>query len=186
MNTAVTQGVEGTKGLLRKSGEVYVCTDEIIGLEEDALSAVTRMAETSPKKRARICAHKDNTAAIQEMIIVIRAGSYVAPHRHQNKCESFHLIDGHADIVVFEDNGDIRKVIRFARAHAFYYRLEAALFHTIIVRSDRIAFHEVTNGPFVANATEYAPFAPREGEAGIGAYQARLDRQISEWIATHG
>lgn len=168
-------------GLLEKSSEVLVCTDEIIGLEQDALAAVTRMAQASPKKRARICAHKDGTAAIQEMIIVIRQGSYVAPHRHQNKCESFHLIDGSADIVVFEDNGDIRKVIRFSRERAFFYRLEASLFHTIIVRSDRIAFHEVTNGPFVANATEYAPFAPREGEAGVAGYQAALDLKIAQW-----
>lgn len=172
-----------TSGLFEKSGEVLVCTDEIIGLEQAALNAVNRLADTSPKKRARICAHKDSLATIQEMIIVIREGSYIAPHRHKNKCESFHLIDGNADIVVFEDNGDIRKVIRFRREHAFYYRLEAELFHTIIVRSERITFHEVTNGPFVANGTEYAPFAPREGGGGIADYQKRLDQQISEWIA---
>jgi cupin fold WbuC family metalloprotein len=170
-----------TNGLFKKSGEVLVCTDEIIGLEQAALNAVNSLADTSPKKRARICAHKDSSAAIQEMIIVIREGSYIAPHRHKNKCESFHIIDGSADIVVFEDNGDIRKVIRFAREHAFYYRLEAELFHTIIVRSDRITFHEVTNGPFIANATEFASFAPRESEDGIADYQVKLDKQIAEW-----
>lgn len=172
-----------TNGLLQKSREVLVCTDEIIGLELAALNAVNSLANTSPKRRARICAHKSSSASIQEMIIVIREGSYIAPHRHKNKCESFHLIEGNADIVVFEDNGNIRKVIRFCRERVFYYRLEAELFHTIIVRSERITFHEVTNGPFVASGTEYSPFAPREGGDGIAEYQKRLDQQISEWIA---
>lgn len=172
-----------TEGLLQVSGEVFVCTDEVIGLGQSALVAVTRMAEASPRKRARICAHKSSAAAIHEMMIVILVGSYIAPHRHQNKCESFHLIEGHADIVVFEDNGDIREVIRFARDHAFFYRLDATLFHTVIVRSDHVAFHEVTSGPFVVGATEPAPFAPREGDKGVDEYLACLDRRIREWMS---
>jgi len=170
-------------GLFQKSSEVLVCTDEIIGLGHDAISEVTRLADISTKKRARICAHKDSSAAIQEMIIAIRKDSYIAPHRHKNKCESFHLIDGCADIVVFEDDGKILKVIRFSRESIFYYRLESALFHTIIVRSERIVFHEVTNGPFLANGTEYATFAPKEDGKNIATYQAVLDKEICDWIA---
>jgi len=174
-----------TNGLYKKSGEVLVCTDEIIGLEQSALQAVKNLADQSPKMRARICAHKDSGATIQEMIIVIRRGSYIAPHRHENKCESFHLIEGSADIVVFEENGDIRKVIQFCKERAFYYRLDSTLFHTIIVRSERIIFHEVTNGPFVANATEYAGFAPKEGTEGIPSYMALVDQQVRDWDAAN-
>jgi cupin fold WbuC family metalloprotein len=172
--------------LFRKSAEVLVCEDEIIGLTRDALNQVSLLADASSKKRARICAHKSSAALIQEMIIVIRQGSYVCPHRHDSKCESFHLIEGSADIVVFEPDGSIRKVIQFSRDGAFYYRLDDAFFHTIVVRSERIIFHETTNGPFVANATEFAPFAPAEGDPAAAAYTMQLDTAIASWMARSG
>ncbi len=172
-------------GLQEKSGEVLVCIDEIVALKRSALEKLAQMAAGSPKSRARICAHKDGAATIQEMIILINRASYVSPHRHQSKCESFHLIQGGADIVVFRDDGEIEKVIQFSKDHAFYYRLDTARFHTIVVRSETIVFHEVTNGPFIPGATEYARFAPREGEVGVDAYRASLDNQIKKWLTSN-
>lgn len=170
-------------GLAVKSGEVLVCTDEIVALRRSAVDELVVMAARSPKRRARICAHKDDSAGIQEMIILINRESYVSPHRHANKCESFHLIEGSADIVVFKDNGTIEKVIPFSRDKAFFYRLDTQRYHTIVVRSGNIIFHEVTNGPFARNATEYAPFAPLEGASDVEAYRQKLDGQIRDWLS---
>lgn len=172
-----------TDGLLVKSGDVLICTDEIVSLGRASISRLKRMADESPKHRARICAHKDNSAAIHEMIIVINRESYISPHRHAKKCESFHLVEGDADIVVFDDSGEIQKVIRFSKDHAFYYRLDTERFHTIVVRSESIVFHEVTNGPFVPGATEYAKFAPSEGDSNVNPYRTRLNVQIKAWLS---
>mgnify|MGYP001554099225 CR=1 FL=1 len=171
------------EGLLAKSNEVLVCTDEIVSLRRSALDELRAMATRSPKKRARICAHKDDAAGVQEMIIMINRASYVCPHRHDNKCESFHLIEGSADIVVFKENGEIEQVIPFSQDGAFFYRLDTPRFHTVVPRSENIIFHEVTNGPFVRNATQYAPFAPVEGSDGVAAYRKNLDRQILHWLS---
>ena len=170
-------------GLLERSSEVLVCSDEIVSIESSALARLNEMAALSPKRRARICAHKDNAAQIQEMIILINRDSYVSPHRHANKCESFHLIEGSADIVVFRDDGEIEKVIRFSREHAFYYRLDTHRFHTIVPRSENIVFHEVTNGPFVPGATEHAAFSPRESSSEVVSYRKKLDGQILDWLS---
>ena len=169
-------------GLEAKSGEVLVCTDEIIALSHSHVERLGAMAAASPKHRARICVHKDEGASIQEMILLIDRSSYICPHRHANKCESFHLVEGTADIVVFGDDDEIEKVIPFSREHAFFYRLDTKRYHTIVVRSDFIVFHEVTNGPFVHNTTEYAPFAPREGTNGVEKYRLKLDNQITAWL----
>ena len=174
------------EGLSKKSDEVLVCTDEIIGLNTAVFLLLREMADNSPKRRSRICAHKSSDASIQEMIIVIRQGSYIRPHRHQNKCESFHVIDGSADIVVFEDNGSIRKVIPFAKNACFYYRLDSSLFHTIVVRSESIIFHEVTNGPFITNGTEFATFAPFEDDTSVISYSNILDKMINDWRRSNG
>lgn len=170
-------------GLSVKSGEVLVCIDEVVALQRSAIDELVAMAARSPKRRARICAHKDDLASIQEMIILINRDSYIGPHRHANKCESFHLITGSADIVVFKDDGTIEKVIPFSHDQAFFYRLDTQRYHTIVVRSENIVFHEVTNGPFVRNATEYASFAPVEGFGDVEAYRKKLDGQIAAWLA---
>jgi cupin fold WbuC family metalloprotein len=169
-------------GLEAKSGEVLVCTDEIIALRHSHVERLGAMAAASPKHRARICVHKDADAGIQEMIILMSRSSYLCPHRHSNKCESFHLVEGIADIVVFGDDDEIEKVIPFSPEDAFFYRLDTKRYHTIVVRSDFIVFHEVTNGPFIQNATEYAPFAPREGTNGVENYRKKLDNQIAAWL----
>lgn len=169
-------------GLEAKSGEVLVCTDEIISLRYSHVERLGDMAAASPKHRARICVHKEEGAGIQEMIIFMDRTSYVCPHRHANKSESFHLVEGIADIVVFGDDGEIEKVIPFSHEQAFFYRLDTKRFHTIVVRSDFIVFHEVTNGPFVHNTTEFAPFAPREGTNGVENYRMKLDSQIAAWL----
>lgn len=173
-------------GLNKKSDEVLICTDEIVCLTSEALFVLKQMASISTKKRARICAHKSSNSTIQEMIIVINRGSYVRPHRHRNKCESFHLIDGAADIVIFEDDGSIKKIVPFTKAACFYYRLDDAYFHTIVVRSEIIVFHEVTNGPFVANETEYADFSPIDGEEMTSNYCGDLDKKILNWVKKNG
>ena len=171
-------------GLEEKSREVLVCTDEIITLRHAHIERLGAMAAASQKHRARICVHKDADARIQEMIILMDRSSYVCPHRHANKCESFHLIEGVADIVVFADNDEIEKVIPFSLEHVFFYRLDTKRYHTIVVRSGFIVFHEVTNGPFVQDATEYAPFAPQEGTNDVEDYRIKLDNQIASWLGS--
>jgi hypothetical protein len=174
-----------TTGFIKKSEEVLVCTDEIIGLSEKIFPLLREMAIKSPKKRARICAHKTSDSLIQEMIILINQDSYIRPHRHLNKCESFHVIEGNADIVVFENDGTIKKVIPFSRDTCFYYRLDSDFFHTIIVRSRSILFHEVTNGPFVDDLTEFASFSPNENDSSISLFNTNLNNKINEWKLRH-
>lgn len=173
------------EGLLAKSDDVLVCTDEIVSLRNAALDELRAMTARSLKKRARICAHKDDAAGIQEMIIMINHASYICPHRHEGKSESFHLIEGSADIVVFDGDGEIERVIPFSQNGAFFYRLDTARFHTVVVRSENIIFHEVTNGPFIRGATQYAPFAPAEGSDAVRMYMTHLDGQISRWLSAN-
>lgn len=36
------------------------------------------------------------------MLIVMAKGSYIRPHKHKNKSESFHIIEGLLDVIVFD------------------------------------------------------------------------------------
>jgi cupin fold WbuC family metalloprotein len=176
---------------LRKvSDEVFIALDSIVKFGADEIELVKKHARQSARRRSRICAHKSNDDPLHEMLIAISAGSYIHPHRHVSKSESFHIIEGEVDVVVFDEAGKIVDVIELGAVGSgrrFYYRLSDSAFHTLLIGTDLLVMHEVTNGPFAKDQTILAPFAPTEDQAqkaqayiaGVAerAAQYRSDRQ---------
>ena len=110
------------------------------------------------------------------MLICLARETYIRPHRHAGKSESFHMIDGELDVVLFHDDGAIREVIRmgpYQSRQPFFYRLMEPCFHTVLVSTPHAVFHETTNGPFDPADTEFASWAPAEGDE-AEEYQSRL------------
>ena len=147
--------------------EVQVAMGNVVCLAAIDVERVREWGIRAPRKRARVCAHPSTFDPLHEMIICLARGTYIRPHRHAGKSESFHMIEGELDVVLFEDDGAIREVIRmgpYQSQRTFFYRLMEPCYHTVLVRSQQAIFHETTNGPFDAADTEYAPWAPPEGK----------------------
>jgi cupin fold WbuC family metalloprotein len=172
--------------LEKKSDEVFVALDAIVQWGDEEIAFVKRTALASPRKRARICAHKSNDDALHEMIIAIAASSYIHPHRHIEKAESFHIIEGEVDVPVFDEDGAVVDVIELGgpgSGRRFYYRLSHSAFHTLLIRSESLVVHEVTNGPFARDRTVLAPFAPPEDQhQAAREYMSRLAGQVAEFL----
>ena len=134
------------------------------------------------RRRVRLCAHSGPDDRLHEMLIVHERCAYVRPHRHPGKTESMHVIEGQVDVVVLSEAGAIEQVIAmgdYASGRTFYYRMEAPLFHTLIIRSEVLVFHETTNGPFDRSDTEFAPWAPTgDDPVAVQAYLTDLDDRI--------
>jgi cupin fold WbuC family metalloprotein len=97
------------------------------------------------------------------MLIVHTRETYVRPHKHPGKSESFHLIEGEVDIVFFDNEGKMTDVIAmgdYSSGKTFYYRIATPIYHTLLIRSDVIVFHEATNGPFRPQEMVFAPWEP--------------------------
>lgn len=172
-----------TAALRKINNEVFVADEPIVRLGAEQIVFLKQQALSSNRKRARICTHRSNDDALHEMLIAIAASSYIHPHKHTSKVESFHIIEGIVDVVVFDDFGTIVDVIELGDVTTgknFYYRLSDSMFHTLIIHSDFLIVHEVTNGPFVANETILASFAPPESrhESAV-AYIADVGRAIA-------
>jgi cupin fold WbuC family metalloprotein len=172
---------------LRKvNDEVFVAEDAIVRLGDAEIEFLKKQARISPRKRARICAHKTNNDALHEMVIVISADSYIHPHRHVGKSESFHIVEGEVDVAVFDDKGKLSEVIQLgapASGRSFFYRLSESAFHTLLIRSEYLIVHEVTNGPFDRDRTVLAPFAPTEDRAeDVQAYMQRVSLQVDQYL----
>ena len=172
--------------LARINDEVFVAGDAIVRIGDEEIAFLKRQAQASPRRRARICAHKSNEDALHEMVIVIAAASYIHPHRHVGKSESFHIVEGEVDVAVFDDDGRVSEVIRLgapASGRSFYYRLSQSAFHTLLIRTDFLVVHEVTNGPFDRDRTVLAPFAPPEDRVDEArAYMDRVAAQVAGFL----
>lgn len=164
------------------NNEVYVAHDPIVILGDEDLAFIKEKALESPRHRARICAHEYSEDPLHEMFIALSKEAYVRPHRHQQKSESFHIIEGIVDVVLFEDDGQIHQIISMGPVNtgrACFYRLNNSRFHTLIIRSEILVMHEVTNGPFNHQLNEYALFSPSEGDIELVAkYSRQLAQQI--------
>ena len=101
------------------------------------------------------------------MLIVLTKDDYIRPHKYLYKTESFHVIEGSAVVIFFDEEGGIQEVIHVGDTSSgkqFYFRNDDARFHTQIITSDFLVFHEVTNGPFNRDDTIFAPWAPEEND----------------------
>jgi len=169
--------------LVQKSPDLFLAEGPIGEIGVSEINALKAAVKASPKRRARINAHPDGEDALHEMIIAIERTSYIRPHKHPGKSEAFHIIEGEVDIVVFTDGGEIDRVIRLGApgsGRSFYYRMSKPFFHTLIIRSDILIVHEITNGPFRRDATVFADFAPDESEtAKAAAWQADLVGRVA-------
>ena len=171
--------------LLRRSSEVYLAPGPIATIGPNEIGFLKSALDESPRGRVRVNLHPADDDGLHEMFIAIRPGSYIRPHRHLGKSEAFHLVHGAVDIVAFDESGAISDIVRLAaEGGAFYYRLSAPLYHTVMVRSDILIFHEITNGPFRPEQADFASFAPEERDAAaVETYIAELQQRVDAFFA---
>tara|TARA_S200000501_G_C20716228_1_gene696365 strand:- start:119 stop:640 length:522 start_codon:yes stop_codon:yes gene_type:complete len=165
--------------LKKINNEVFIATDEIVHLSNEAITFIKERALESSRGRSRICLHKEDTDNLHEMLIAISKESYIRPHRHKNKSESFHLIDGEADVVIFSEEGEIKQVINLSSSTNFFYRLDTPNYHTLLIHSPLLVIHEITNGPFDALESDFASFSPEEESEEVKFYLSNL-RKVTE------
>jgi cupin fold WbuC family metalloprotein len=163
------------------SPEVLHATGGVVKVAARDMADVVARAVRSPRNRARLCTHPSPEDALHEMLICLARETYVRPHRHPGKSESFHVIEGELGVVLFDDTGAVLDVIELGPYHsgkAFFYRLMVPTFHTVIVNTPHALFHETTNGPFDPADTEFAAWAPREGDPKVPVYLQRLRTEV--------
>ncbi|MCK9630289.1 MAG: WbuC family cupin fold metalloprotein [Methanoregula sp.] len=164
--------------------EVLFAIDPVVKISKEDITHLKQLAERTTRKRSRLCAHKDIRSPLHEMLIVHKQDTYVRPHKHLGKSESFHLIDGEVLLLLFEDNGNLREVIQMGDYNSgkiFYYRIDNPIFHSIVIKSESTVFHESTKGPFIRENTIFADWAPEEGdEKGIFQFMKRINQKNLE------
>jgi len=165
------------------NAEVLVSDEPFLQVSRADMQRLVSGAATNARKRMRLCAHAQVTDPLHEMLIAMAREIYVRPHKHRNKSESVHVIEGSADLIIFDDAGGISQVVRlgdYTSGLRFYYRMSGPDYHMLLIRSEMLVVHEVTNGPFNRADTIFAPWAPDEADrAGQAAFIDKLQQSIA-------
>lgn len=152
--------------LKQKSDEIFYTLDSICRIGRKEIDFIKSKAAKNSRARARICTHSDVEAVVHEMLIALTKDTYVRPHKHIGKSESFHLIEGRLNVIIFDEEGNKSDNIplgEIGSTEQFYYRLPSGIYHTVVPETDWVVFHEVTSGPFNPKDTIYPSWAPLDG-----------------------
>ena len=164
--------------------EIFYTKELITKVTVDDISLLKHNASNNSRKRVRLCTHQNINDSTHEMMIIHAKGNYIPPHKHILKSESFHLIEGLLDVVLFDDFGTITEIIHMSineNEKAFYYRIPANCYHTLLILSDWLVYHETTSGPFDRQQMKFAQWAPSENVEEIESqreYLKKLSKQI--------
>lgn len=169
----------------RLNKEVFFTSGEFIEISRAQIDFLKKECRQNESGKVRLCAHKDINSLIHEMFIVHAKGVYVRPHKHLNKIESFHVIEGSAKAVVFDEKGKIVKVALlgdYRSGNIFCWKFTKPYYHTLIIDSEFFLFHEITNGPFVKTDTVFAPWAPVDEKQSIDKFMGRIKKEANTKI----
>jgi cupin fold WbuC family metalloprotein len=165
-----------------ESPDVLYADQQLVHLRRGDIDLLVEGANSLPRQRIRLCAHRDIEEKVHEMFIVHRKGIHIRPHKHPGKSESFHVIEGIADVVLFGDDGNILNVINmgsYSSGACFYYRLTDPIYHTLLIRSEVFVFQEVAGGPFNRSDMLFAPWAPDDqDESAVKQFSDRLEHEV--------
>lgn len=152
---------------------------------DDALfDAILARADASPRGRINHNFHESPDENPHRFLNVMKRGTYVRPHRHEDppKSETFLVLRGEIVVFMFDDAGAIKRcevLSEPAQGGACGIDLSPGIWHSIAVRSEHAVCFEVKPGPYQAsNDKEFAPWAPPEGAPECAAYLDSLIAHI--------
>lgn len=172
-----------------------LCIAEGTGLREDPKATTTSYFAVNPvvlvtqrlidemrdyaltnKKNVRVCLHQDPSALFHEMIILELYECYYPPHKHTQKQESRHIIEGQTAIFIFSEEGVVEDSAVLGADGNLIYRVSANRYHLGVPLTDCVIYHETKPGPFIREGDSiFASWAPgREDTQAARKYTDRL------------
>ena len=170
-------------GLTETHPEVFYVASGRARIDRTVLTFLKDRSMASPKRQCRICLHDSPAALVHEMVIAHLHGFYVRPHRHFSKAEGFTVVEGTADLLTFDDDGELNSVTPLTapgEGGTYYSRMPIGVWHGLVIRSPCLIFHEVAQGPFDPASSQYAPWAPDGGDSvKVREFMDELDAKIA-------
>lgn len=147
-------------------------------IDSTLLDELTHQARGTERGRKNHNFHTANEAPCHRLLNAMEPGSYVQPHRHASpdKDETFVVLRGAFGLVTFDSEGNVATTALLrADGGTAGVNIPHGTYHSLVSFEPGSVFFEAKGGPYhPPTEEERAPWAPREGEAGAGAYLEQL------------
>lgn len=152
---------------MRESNQAFFNTDDVLAVDEQMLEVLKRRALSAPHRRFRLCLHRSESDAVQEMLVVHCRGNYSRPHAHPQP-SSMTILEGALTMFLFDADGAPRRTIEMGprgSGKPFCLQLDAGVWHMPVCRTPQLVFYETMAGPFVRDDVNlWAPWSPGEDD----------------------
>ena len=137
----------------------------MLKISTQLLDEVSSRARLSPRRRMNHNFHTDLGDPVQRLLNALEPWTYIRPHKHADKEESFVLLRGTVLAVTFNDDGSIRDhSILSASSGILGIEFEEGCYHMLTSLESGSVVYELKEGPFIPHTEPTsAPWAPREG-----------------------
>lgn len=150
-------------------------------LDQSLFTGLAHKATESPRGRQHHNLHEMEEPC-HRMVVGLQPHTYVPPHRHlsADKAETLIVLRGCLGLLIFDDQGCVTdKHLLQAGGNCLGVDLAPGTYHAVVVLEADTVMFECKAGPYRPVAEgEHAPWAPREGDAGVGEYQAWMRAQF--------
>lgn len=137
----------------------------MIKITDTLLDEVIVKAKSSPRRRMNYNFHPELSDPVQRLLNALEPWTYIRPHKHETKEESFVLLRGKVLAVTFNNDGSIRDHAMLCRESGILgVEFEENTFHMLTSLESGSVVYEIKEGPFIPHTEgSSAPWSPVEG-----------------------
>jgi len=152
----------------------------MIKITSELIDNVISQARISPRLRMNYNFHPELSDPVQRLLNALEPWTYIRPHKHTTKEESFVLLRGTILAVSFNDDGTIRDhAILGQKTGIQGIEFEENCFHMLTSLETGSAVFEIKEGPFVPHTEgSSAAWAPKEGTPEAREFLAKVFREL--------
>lgn len=138
-------------------------------ISEELLDSVSHEARESSRLRMNYNFHESLDAPIHRLLNALEPGTYLPPHRHTDKEETYVVLRGSLLTFFYDDLGNVMEKVNLNLSAGVYgVEIPSGTWHSIIALEPGTVIFEIKSGP-------YKPLPP-EDIAAMGACTLRLGR----------
>lgn len=146
-------------------------------ITEELLDTVTLQAKENPRLRMNYNFHATMDAPIHRLLNALEPGTYLPPHRHVDKEETYLVLRGSLMAFFYDEAGNITERACLNPLEGKYgLEIPPCTWHSIVVLESGTVIFEIKKGPYQPLPLEdLAPWAPASSdEEGVKAFMKRM------------
>jgi len=171
---------------IQNSDKLTEFTKLVDYFDPQIISLVLEKAKANKKGRYNLRIHEKDEDRQHLFINAIVANNYVQPHVHgeEGKTEMFRILKGEANVVIFNDLGEITKIVRLSDKEdgRKIVVIKTGQIHTVVCEEDVVLLEskKQPSGYRSQDDKYFAPWAPKEGTEEAKRYYQKLLQKVKE------